>query len=196
MALTLVDFALAWVSIKDINHILSDITVLLQKIPTNHPLKSADYLEIALEMLDEDAQLSSDASLGAFSVRQNPDRAHGRSSQVHLDPTSEEVGMNILHLLPTMSILTKSPSTSFVTAATVAPAKPRAPRSLKKFFTSKQRKEYVQKTAQVLFTTEFAILIEFTEVIIPFIYSEYLAMISIILFESLADILTTRFLRW
>ncbi|KAI9997454.1 hypothetical protein PInf_001355 [Phytophthora infestans] len=33
--------------------------------------------------------------------------------------------------------------------------------------------EYVQRTAQVLFTTEFIILIEFTEVIIPFIYSSY-----------------------
>eukprot|EP00644_Phytophthora_capsici_P010068 jgi/Phyca11/120375/e_gw1.41.415.1 len=108
MALTLVDFVLAWISINDVNHFLSDITALLDKIPSNHPLKTANFMDVALKMLDEDEELRADISLRVFSI-----------------------------------------------------------------FTTQERVHYVHRTAQVLFTTEFIILIEFTEVIIPLIYSIY-----------------------
>ncbi|KAG6946740.1 hypothetical protein JG688_00015873 [Phytophthora aleatoria] len=55
MALTFVDFLLAWISIKDVNYFLTDITVLLEKIPSDHPLKTANFMEVALKMLEEDA---------------------------------------------------------------------------------------------------------------------------------------------
>ncbi|KAJ8578166.1 hypothetical protein ON010_g1037 [Phytophthora cinnamomi] len=176
LALMLVDFVLAWISIKDVNHFLSDITSLLLKIPTDHPLKSANFVEIALQMLDEDAQLKRDVSLRYFSVRShNPDAASGRGVKVHLDPTSEEVETTFKstrQMFPTIAILAKYPSTPFLKTAAVAPTKPQISKPLRAIFTTKQRMEYVQRTAQVLFTTEFIVLIEFTEVIIPFIYSK------------------------
>ncbi|KAG3088487.1 hypothetical protein PI124_g17646 [Phytophthora idaei] len=46
MALTFVDFLLAWISIKDVNYFLTDITVLLEKIPSDHPLKTANFMEV------------------------------------------------------------------------------------------------------------------------------------------------------
>ncbi|KAE9012223.1 hypothetical protein PF002_g11505 [Phytophthora fragariae] len=125
LALMLVDFVLAWISIKDVNHFLVGITSLLDKIPADHPLKTANFVEVALQMLDEDAQLKKDVSLRYFSVHHYPDAPKNKKARVHLDPTSDE------------------------------------------------RTEYIQKTAQVLFTAEFIVLIEFTEVIIPFIYSIY-----------------------
>ncbi|OWZ19955.1 hypothetical protein PHMEG_0005713 [Phytophthora megakarya] len=175
MALMLVDFVLAWIAIKDVNHILVDITALLKDIPENHPLKTADFVEIALEMLDQDAQLRASVSLRFFSVR-SPHSTNRTSAIVHLCPTSEEVELALERtppIFPNLSILAKPPATSFVSAASASPNNPCVSKSLRKVFSKQQRLEYVHRTAQVLFTTEFIILIEFTEVIIPFIYSTY-----------------------
>jgi hypothetical protein len=43
---------------------------------------------------------------------------------------------------------------------------------LKKIFSNKERQWFLESSAHVLFTTEFGILVENTEVIVPFIYSE------------------------
>ncbi|KAF4130262.1 hypothetical protein GN958_ATG20677 [Phytophthora infestans] len=173
MALTLVDFVLAWISIKDVNDFLADITALLNKIPPKHPLKTASFMKVALKMLEEDAQLRADSALRLFSVR-SPGPSSRPSRIRNLDPAVEMNFQSSHHIFPTASILPKLPSATFVTAATVAPFKPQTyNKPLRSLFSTKQRMEYVQRTAQVLFTTEFIILIEFTEVIIPFIYSSY-----------------------
>ncbi|KAF4046504.1 hypothetical protein GN244_ATG00893 [Phytophthora infestans] len=173
MALTLVDFVLAWISIKDVNFFLADITALLNKIPPKHPLKTASFMKVALKMLEEDAQLRADSALRLFSVR-SPGPSSRPSRIRNLDPAVEMNFQSSHHIFPTASILPKLPSATFVTAATVAPFKPQTyNKPLRSLFSTKQRMEYVQRTAQVLFTTEFIILIEFTEVIIPFIYSSY-----------------------
>ncbi|KAL4137393.1 hypothetical protein PRIC2_000915 [Phytophthora ramorum] len=171
MALTFVDFVLAWISIKDVNHFLTDITTLLEKIPTNHALKKANFMEIALQILEEDAELRADTSLRFFAVQLPcPNAISGKASRVHnFDPTSDE-NKSTRQLIASESILARSPSSSF---ASVVPAKPQPSKPLRRIFTARQRKEYVHRTAQVLFTTEFIILIEFTEVIIPFIYGMY-----------------------
>ncbi|KAL3671965.1 hypothetical protein V7S43_002632 [Phytophthora oleae] len=177
MALTLVDFLLAWISIKDVNHFLSDITALLDKIPSDHPLKLANFMEVALKMLEEDEELRADIALRVFSVRSRPPNIGSKTPKIRAaEPTFEEVETNVKssnRIFPTAAIFAKSPQTSLVTVAAIAPAKPQTCKPLRKIFTAEQRMEYVHRTAQVLFTTEFIILIEFTEVIIPFIYSTY-----------------------
>jgi hypothetical protein len=93
--------------------------------------------------------------------------AHPDEGETNFQPSRQ--------LFPTPPIPAKSPLSSFATAASVVPSKPQqTSQPLRKLFTAKERKEYVQRTAQVLFTTEFIILIEFTEVIIPFIFSKWL----------------------
>ncbi|ETN22418.1 hypothetical protein PPTG_02363 [Phytophthora nicotianae INRA-310] len=172
MALTFVDFALAWISIKDVNFFLADITALLMKIPSDHPLKTANFMEIALKMLDEDVQLRADSALRLFSVR--IPASSSRPVRVRsLDPAVETNFPSRHNLFPTASILPKLPSIPFLTGATVMPARKETYKPFRELFTTKQRMDYVHRTAQVLFTTEFIILIEFTEVIIPFIYSTY-----------------------
>ncbi|KAE9346075.1 hypothetical protein PR003_g7607 [Phytophthora rubi] len=44
---------------------------------------------------------------------------------------------------------------------------------LEDVFSPRERRLFVQRTAQVLFTTEFVILVEYTEVIVPFIFCIY-----------------------
>ncbi|KAE9300486.1 hypothetical protein PF001_g14922 [Phytophthora fragariae] len=45
--------------------------------------------------------------------------------------------------------------------------------TLEDIFSLKERRKFVQRTAQVLFVVEFVILVEYTEVIVPFIFCMY-----------------------
>ncbi|EEY62794.1 uncharacterized protein PITG_15213 [Phytophthora infestans T30-4] len=91
------------------------LDALLAWIPAGHPLKNASFIEIAIQITDEDPQ--------------------ARDRLAHP-----------LELIPTQ-------------------------KSLATIFTAKERQRFLQHSARVLFTTEFVILVEYTEVIVPFIYS-------------------------
>ncbi|KAF1782931.1 hypothetical protein GQ600_6564 [Phytophthora cactorum] len=100
-------------------------------------------MEVALKMLEEDAQLRADSSLRLFSVCSHHPPGTGSK------PQEFEVLIRSPHQVGNLQALSNT-------------------------LQHKGTMEYVQRSAQVLFTTEFIILIEFTEVIIPFIYSELL----------------------
>ncbi|KAF4146216.1 hypothetical protein GN958_ATG03876 [Phytophthora infestans] len=50
------DALLAWVSLSDIQHFMKTIYLLRRKIPAGHPLKNASFIEIAIQITDEDPQ--------------------------------------------------------------------------------------------------------------------------------------------
>ncbi|KAF1792055.1 hypothetical protein GQ600_23294 [Phytophthora cactorum] len=59
---------------------------------------------------------------------------------------------------------------------------------MKDVFSPRERRLFVQRTAQVLFTTEFVILVEYTEVIVPFIICRCSVVIVTVQFSpSYAD---------
>ncbi|EEY57181.1 uncharacterized protein PITG_11001 [Phytophthora infestans T30-4] len=104
------DIVQAWVSISDIGNLMKYIRRVQRKIPVDHPLKSASFIEIAQQIIKDDSQA----------------KAH----------------LSLHHYSSALTIL-------------------------------KERRLFVQRTAQVLFTTEFVILVEYTEVIVPFIFCMY-----------------------
>ncbi|KAK1930999.1 hypothetical protein P3T76_013588 [Phytophthora citrophthora] len=179
MALTLVDFLLAWISIKDVNHFLSDITALLDEIPPEHPLKPANFMDVALKMLDEDEELRADVALRVFAVHARLSTFDNKTPKVRTTPMLQEIEASFNSSNRVFPTLAKSPQASFVTAEAIAPAEPQTCKPFRRIFTTQQRMHYVHRTAQVLFTTEFIILIEFTEVIIPFIYSELVLLVHL-----------------
>ncbi|KAG7398717.1 hypothetical protein PHYBOEH_010558 [Phytophthora boehmeriae] len=174
MALTFVDFVLAWISINDVNQFLVGISRLLRKIPVGHPLKTADFVDVALQILEDDAILRESLSLRSFTCRL-PEAIVDQPPKVHdsIGSGTREVEGTSRQLFASASTANASLDSFVSTAAAVAPYIQPESRALRRIFTAKERREYVQRTAQVLFTTEFIILIEFTEVIIPFIYSTY-----------------------
>eukprot|EP00644_Phytophthora_capsici_P001855 jgi/Phyca11/107964/e_gw1.14.617.1 len=115
LLLVALDAFLAWISVTDIQDLMKDIILL---IPTSHKFTSANFLEIALQIMKEDQQTAA-----------------------QLARTRYKFGLGTLK---------NSNSSSY------------------------KRQRFVQKAAQVLFTTEFVILVEYTEVIVPFIYSTYM----------------------
>ncbi|RLN88358.1 hypothetical protein BBJ28_00000662 [Nothophytophthora sp. Chile5] len=145
-------------------------------------------MEITLQILEEDAELSYGTSLRFFSCK-TPRPASTRSAKVE-DVNSSAVGSakrsrNFTwhgQIFPLGPVLPDSPPTTQgavdnVLKTTASPStsetKSSTFKSLDHLFSTKERLVLVQRTAQVLFATEFIILIEYTEVIIPFIYSMY-----------------------
>ncbi|EGZ04387.1 hypothetical protein PHYSODRAFT_536528 [Phytophthora sojae] len=104
------DAFLGCTSIWDISNLMRDIVALQHKIPHGHPLRSAKFIDVALQIVQEAPQTA--ALLEEFAT-------------------------------------------------------------LEKKFSLKERRKFVQRTAQVLFVAEFVILVEYTEVIVPFIFCMY-----------------------
>ncbi|KAE9230568.1 hypothetical protein PF002_g12954 [Phytophthora fragariae] len=166
----MLDAAQALISISDISSFMRHIILLRRKIPNNHPLKSACFVDIALQIIKEDdhsvIHLDSRRYSSAVAVLRRKLSSESRSS----DPAGDAN-----RVVPASTITTRGVAV-MVTSA-VYPASPKEgptdpTRQIISVFSSEERKLFVHKTAQVLFTTEFVILTEYTEVIGPLIYCE------------------------
>ncbi|KAE9141642.1 hypothetical protein PF006_g13125 [Phytophthora fragariae] len=167
----MLDAAQALISISDISSFMRHIILLRRKIPNNHPLKSACFVDIALQIIKEDdhsvIHLDSRRYSSAVAVLRRKLSSESRSS----DPAGDAN-----RVVPASTITTRGVAV-MVTSA-VYPASPKEgptdpTRQIISVFSSEERKLFVHKTAQVLFTTEFVILTEYTEVIGPLIYCIY-----------------------
>ncbi|KAE9114908.1 hypothetical protein PF010_g9536 [Phytophthora fragariae] len=172
MEMVALDALLGYVSISDISYLVRDILRLRRKIPKEHPLKTASFLEIALRIIEEDPHardrlaLRRDSSTAVLVRRWSGPTMPAPSRPGSTLSTSRQV-------LPVD-----------LPASTIATAPERKPVSLQpepvegslnNVFSLKERQRFVERSARVLFTTEFVILVEYTEVIVPFIYSIYTA---------------------
>ncbi|KAE8967655.1 hypothetical protein PF011_g27475 [Phytophthora fragariae] len=167
----MLDAAQALISISDISSFMRHIILLRRKIPNNHPLKSACFVDIALQIIKEDdhsvIHLDSRRYSSAVAVLRRKLSSESRSS----DPAGDAN-----RVVPASTITTRGVAV-MVTSA-VYPASPKEgptdpTRQIISVFSSEERKLFVHKTAQVLFTTEFVIHTEYTEVIGPLIYCIY-----------------------
>ncbi|KAL4109356.1 hypothetical protein PRIC1_001057 [Phytophthora ramorum] len=165
------DALLGWVSLSDIADLVRDVLRLRRKIPMGHPLEKASFIEIALQIIEEDPDVAERLAMRHYSstaliVR----RWTGPSTTSVAQP---EVLSTSRQILPV-----DEANISLPTAPDSKPAPLRlAPvqKSLGDIFSAKERHRFVQQSARVLFTTEFVILVEYTEVVVPFIYSMYTA---------------------
>ncbi|KAJ8574491.1 hypothetical protein ON010_g4718 [Phytophthora cinnamomi] len=124
LAMVMLDAAQGLISISDISAVMKHIVLLRRKIPDDHKLKSACFVDIALQIIKEDGQSQMTVAPADHSLRPNEDST-GQTS------------------------------------------------SLMGVFSPNEKKRFLHKTAQVLFTTEFVILVKYAEVVIPLIYCAY-----------------------
>ncbi|KAE9358826.1 hypothetical protein PR003_g1060 [Phytophthora rubi] len=166
----MLDAAQALISISDISGFMRYIVLLRRKIPDKHPLKSACFVDIALQIIKEDDQALS-----------HLDSCHYSSAVTVLRRKfSSETSFAFRRASNPAKYATRVvPASARGVAVMVTPAgQPVPPKEdsndpgglLMSVFSSKERQLFVHKTAQVLFTTEFVILVEYTEVIGPLIY--------------------------
>ncbi|KAK1944031.1 hypothetical protein P3T76_003943 [Phytophthora citrophthora] len=167
------DAFLAWVSMTDIQDLMRDIILLRRKIPTDHLLKAASFVEVALQIMKEDQQTGIHLARRQydFGIRTLKNSNSSSYSENSKGPGTDTVPTRVLPVIT----LPSQPSIAAVEVFQLSNQRNTCnEKILDNIFSDKERQRFVQKAAQVLFTTEFVILVEYTEVIVPFIYSMYM----------------------
>lgn len=175
------DIFQAWVSISDIGHLMKYVLLLQRKIPEEHPLKSASFIEIAQQIIKEDSQARANLVLRRYSSAIAILKFHDRDS---VDSGSSVGASTDVTPMPSRSVLPVATTGAPLLVAAAETFTPlhqddessRRNSLLEKVFSPRERRLFVQKTAQVPFTTEFVILVEYTEVIVPFIFCTSLSV--------------------
>ncbi|KAF1781344.1 Leucine-rich repeat domain, L domain-like [Phytophthora cactorum] len=171
------DVVQAWVSISDIGHLMKFIRQLQRRIPAGHPLESASFIEITQQIIKEDSQAKAHLSLHHYSSAltilkfQNQRSVDSVSS---VGASTDENSMQSRRVLPVATAgapLLVAAAETFTSLHQDEASRRRS--IMKDVFSPRERRLFVQRTAQVLFTTEFVILVEYTEVIVPFIFCMY-----------------------
>ncbi|GMF21489.1 unnamed protein product [Phytophthora lilii] len=162
------DALLGWVSISDITYLTRDVLRLRRKISANHPLKNASFIEVALQIIEEDPSAGERLAMRRYSstavlVSRTSGQAMASAAAPPPQPGS---------LLTSRQVLPVDMPTSIAPEASLqlAPVQ----KAIGNIFSPKERQRFLERSARVLFTTEFVILVEYTEVIVPFIYSKHM----------------------
>lgn len=187
VALMLVDFAQAWLALHDMKELIRDLDALLAKMPTLEGQPRLNIVEAALKVIEKDSNVAGHPSFQAKS-RQHEyllksmaeiSRQGGYSSgtarlfpvgpftsaRVAAAPKEEEAMQSVV------SPETTAASAPERTLSEPVPSKTMRP-SLRSLDNS-ERLQLVQNVVKVLFMTEYAVLIEYTEVATPVVYSTY-----------------------
>ncbi|KAJ8525153.1 hypothetical protein ON010_g15962 [Phytophthora cinnamomi] len=171
------DILLGLVSLSDIRHLANAIIFLRRKIPTDNPLKTASFIEIALKVVDEDPRARSRLAAlhygpmvkSSTSLSVSNLKALGVLRQVEIPARNRKVipvGPP-RNSLPLARPIQKLKTLSLGQIPTETP--------LMKLVSNKERQWFLERSARTLFTTEFVILVLYTKVIIPLIYCIYTA---------------------
>ncbi|POM74309.1 Hypothetical protein PHPALM_8757 [Phytophthora palmivora] len=167
----------AMVSISDIGHFMKYVRMLQRKIPVGHPLKDASFIGIAQCIISEDSHTSAHLMhrrySSALSILKFQDRRSvGSVNSVGASTDGPSMsGKRVLPVAVAGEPLLVAAVETFTSLHHEESSQQKT--TLKSLFSPRERRLFVQRTAQVLFTTEFVILVEYTEVIVPFIFCMY-----------------------
>lgn len=167
VVLILIDSFQAWLSIRDINLALDEMKVFMDAIPSGHPWERMSFVEIALVIIEEDEQLRTHPLLcpSRIEPRDCDSLPVGPSAQLsQVVPFSNDSKTIRTGGIP--SLLAWKNNAKSMNGADI------------NAFSDAQRLHFVLKATNLLFTTEFILLVEYTEVIIPIIYSTLFSCID------------------
>ncbi|KAL3671964.1 hypothetical protein V7S43_002631 [Phytophthora oleae] len=181
------DALLGWVSISDIFDLVKDVLRLQRKIPAGHPLKSASFIEVALQIIEEDPPAGELLALRRYSstaivvkrgsgpnmtgIPSSASLSTSRQTPAELPCRNKDYPPSCRQIVPVDVPVSALPTVPVVKTGSLVLVP--VNKSLKSIFSPKERQHFLHMSARVLFTTEFVILVEYTEVIVPFIYSIY-----------------------
>ncbi|RLN14199.1 hypothetical protein BBJ28_00004776 [Nothophytophthora sp. Chile5] len=196
-AIMAVDLLQFWLSMLDVMEVLKGVKQLMAKIPHGHPVGSESFLQLALRMVAIEAKRKATATIptgvetwksGNFSSKENgldaqrdaealvpfaasnKTQSHGKRIlplRAQVFPICPPSHRTPLHLQTRIHPDIQSP-TAWKAVAAVDPG---ASLSLEAIFSREERLLFIRKTARVLFITEYIVLVEYTEVVLPIVYS-------------------------
>ncbi|KAJ8524043.1 hypothetical protein ON010_g17075 [Phytophthora cinnamomi] len=185
MVIDLIQF---WVSMIDIMEILNEMKTLVDKIPEDHPMRAANFMQVAIRLLDIEA--ARDKSLHSALQQTKAQHVCYTHDQTKGDPSARKAGYaiterrgrggswtqawirsNTARVLPFRPL----PEQGVFTTNPHIPTKMGAAKNVKAgldtIFSRKERIRFIHKAARVLFMTEYLVLIEYVEVALPIAYA-------------------------
>ncbi|KAG3100636.1 hypothetical protein PI125_g14682 [Phytophthora idaei] len=185
--ITALDFLHFWVSMFDVIEALNEVKILMAKIPRTHPIAQESFVQIAARLLETESTLkaSSTANTNNLSwklrmeewvssrnelIKISSSRDSSIVTRLTNNGSSRKLSSNKARIFPIRLLQRKWLQTRVQPTLTVDPGEPLG---LEAIFSSKQRALFIHKSARVLFITEYLVLIEYVEIVLPIVYSAH-----------------------
>ncbi|KAK1946754.1 hypothetical protein P3T76_002306 [Phytophthora citrophthora] len=194
-----IDFLHFWVSMFDVVEALNEVKILMKKIPRGHPVAKENFVQIAMRILDVQKMqkmTSKTSSTGTATMSWRSRMEAWISSRSALktgvlreaSPIKSESGYSISRLLMASRRARVFPvrpprhrkvvkAAVRVSPGVIAMANPVEVFGLETIFSSDERALFIRRSARVLFITEYIVLIEYAEVVLPIVYSVHQAVL-------------------
>lgn len=189
VTLMLIDVLHFWFSMRGTLGVLRKVKALMTKIPPHHPAAAHNFVEIALRLLaiedraesgdrlrsrmnfkKKDAPIAKAAlTLKRFSI--------GSKTAERLTAIRTDLRRGVSKLMPQASKI--FPSSQMVIEPNVGSISPgpsfelksnRSFQRLEVIFSRQERTEFISITTRVLYITEYLVLVEYTEAVLPMVY--------------------------
>ncbi|ETK71296.1 hypothetical protein L915_21441 [Phytophthora nicotianae] len=192
MAVDLLQF---WVSMIDMVKLLKEVNLLMRKIPPDHPCAKENFVQVAVRLLNTEqhqntigstagtmytekkmpmdvAGSKNERSTSAATLESYRTCQDGRRKERWMilqkarvvpcsPPTQHSRHQNKQHLGPIVPVAAEGPQ---------IPTKYDLSGGLEQIFSRKERARFVRRSAHLLFIIEYLVLVEYVEVVLPFVY--------------------------
>lgn len=187
-----VDLIHLWLSIYDVVSILKEVKVLMAKIPEGHPHAKENFVQLAMHLLDIETRhmsrtlshytdasrpdwraqvenwVSSKASANANPLAGLPEDEDDSNEEIPTPTRKPPRGNRIFPL--------KSPQLlGCEDKKQLSMIMPDSLLQLEATFSRDERATFIRESARVLFITEYLVLVEYVEVMLPIVYCKYLS---------------------
>ncbi|GMF58559.1 unnamed protein product [Phytophthora fragariaefolia] len=188
ITLMLIDVLHFWFSMKGTLDVLKKVKNLMAKIPPHHPVAQENFVEVALRLLAIEGRAeSSDQLRHRISIKKESTDVlkttlYSTRMNAHffgaLKRTDIIHGRGISHLLmPQIRKIFPITQQSVLVVGSISPgpaaelkAQNRSSQRIEAIFSRQERVEFIGITSRVLYITEYLVLVEFTEAVLPMVY--------------------------
>ncbi|POM67899.1 Hypothetical protein PHPALM_16010 [Phytophthora palmivora] len=198
-----IDFLHFWLSMFDVVEALNGVKILMKKIPHNHPISKENFVQIAMRLVELESmmippnQVNSknmswrsrmDAWVSSSNSRtkNSSSRTASHVTRLRSDEFSGKTWLSsnkarVFPIRPPRGrrwLQNKVQVTPTTTGKDLNVAvKPMVSLGLETIFSRKERALFVRRSARVLFITEYVVLVEYAEVVLPIVYSVHEAIL-------------------
>eukprot|EP00644_Phytophthora_capsici_P011310 jgi/Phyca11/110664/e_gw1.18.459.1 len=182
VALMLIDIFHFWFSMRGTIGVLRNVKELMAKIPSSHPIAKENFVEVALRLLaiqdraeshDQLRSRNSSKKINSLVLKSADSRAPTHADILSVSRVDSRVGRMLGRVIPKAS---KVFPTGSVQPKTVNVAENCCP-GLETIFSCQERAAFVNTTTRVLYITEYLVLVEYTEAVLPMVYGMHMCNI-------------------
>ncbi|OWY97983.1 hypothetical protein PHMEG_00031365, partial [Phytophthora megakarya] len=165
-AIMAIDILQFWVSMRDIVKLLDEVNLFMRKIPQHHPLAKHNFVQVAICLRSLETNKTKHEIIQKsheeprISDIWNQKRQQARIFPCNMPP--QRIGF-LRNKLLNHKMAAIMPEQQNSNHSILSP-------SLESFFSREERDIFIKKTAHILFITEYLVLVEYVEMVLPLVY--------------------------